>query len=60
MKLKYTAGRQALQHSATIRTLFVKGAYYYNVDPQAFSGGSGGNPAATVKYLKYARSTRAT
>ncbi|MEW2302254.1 hypothetical protein AB0958_20170 [Streptomyces sp. NPDC006655] len=73
------ANMQALQHRATIRTLFVKGAYYYNVDPrasgplkgkewmkvdasalfgdkaaQAFSGSSGGNPAATLKYLKYA------
>ncbi|MFF7988001.1 hypothetical protein ACFZDK_54940 [Streptomyces sp. NPDC007901] len=73
------ANMQALQHSATIRTLFVKGAYYYNVDAQpsgplrgkewmkvdasalfgdkgaqAFSGSSGGNPAATLKYLKYA------
>ncbi|MEV7323677.1 hypothetical protein [Streptomyces sp. NPDC093970] len=25
---------EALQHSATIRTLFVDGAYYYDVDPQ--------------------------
>ncbi|SEF04943.1 hypothetical protein [Streptomyces sp. Ag109_O5-10] len=28
------ANMQALQHRATIRALFVKGAYYYNVDPQ--------------------------
>ncbi|MFF4898541.1 hypothetical protein [Streptomyces sp. NPDC001068] len=70
---------EALQHSPTIRTLFVDGAYYYDVDPQpagplkgkqwmkidssalfgdkgaqAFSGNTAGNPAATLKYIKYA------
>lgn len=29
------AKMEALQHSPTIRTLFVDGAYYYDVDPQA-------------------------
>ncbi|WP_234545186.1 hypothetical protein [Streptomyces shenzhenensis] len=73
------ANMQALQRRATIRTLFVKGAYYFNVDPQPsgpfkgkqwmkvdasvlfgskgaqdFSGGSAGNPAATMEALKYA------
>ncbi|MFG2961477.1 hypothetical protein ACGF5O_48155 [Streptomyces sp. NPDC048291] len=77
------ANMQALQHKATIRTLFVKGAYYYNVDPQPsgplkgkqwmkvdasalfgskgaqdFDGGSGGNPAAMMQYLKYAKDVK--
>ncbi|MGY5117909.1 hypothetical protein ACWC2H_18930 [Streptomyces sp. 900105755] len=78
-----SAKMEALQHSSTIRTLFVDGAYYYDVDPQAsgplkgkqwmkidasalfgdkgaqaFSGNSAGNPAATLKYLKYAKDVK--
>lgn len=73
------ANMQQLQDSATIRMLFVDGAYYYDVDPQpsgplkgkewmridasvlfgdkgaqAFTGSGGGNPAASMKSLKYA------
>lgn len=73
------AQMQTLTDSPTVRTLFVDGVYYYDVDPQAsgplagkewmsidssalfgeqgaqaFSGGTGSSPTASMKGLKYA------
>ncbi len=78
------AQMQQLHASPTTRVLFVKGAYYYDVDPQpsgplkgkewmkidssaifgekgaqAFNGSSGGgNPAASMRALKYANNVK--
>ncbi|CAL9450036.1 hypothetical protein [Streptomyces sp. enrichment culture] len=73
------AQMQTLTDSPTVRTLFVDGVYYYDIDPQpsgplagkewmsidssaifgeegaqAFSGGGGTSPTASMKGLKYA------